>query len=88
MAEAQTETVRLLKGVELPGGAEQPKARLVEESEAGVPFWRQATQAPDATSFLGHLRSEDNHAGNAHTRRIRALLDLPAPTGFPPQPGT
>ncbi|OKJ93438.1 hypothetical protein AMK26_33580 [Streptomyces sp. CB03234] len=88
MAEAQAETVRHLEGVELPGGAEQAKARLVAELKAGVPFWLQAAKAPDATSFLGHLRSVDNHSGNAHTRRIRALLDLPTPTALPPQPST
>ncbi|MFD9976613.1 DUF4190 domain-containing protein [Streptomyces sp. NPDC059017] len=81
MAEAQAETVRLLKGVELPGGAEQPKVRLVAEFEAGLPYWRQAAESSDATSFLGHLRSVDSHSGNAHTRRIRALLNLPTAPG-------
>lgn len=84
MAEAQAETARLLRAVELPGRAEQPMAQLVAELEAGVPFWRQAAKAPDATSFLGHLRSVNNHSGNTHTRHIRALLHLPtAPAPAP-----
>jgi hypothetical protein len=84
MAEAQAETARLLKDVQLPSGAEQPKARLAAEFEAGLPFWRMAAEAPDAASFLGHLRLVDKHSGNAHTRRIRAQLNLPA---VPASPG-
>lgn len=83
MAVAQNETARLLENVELPGGAEQPRKRLVADFDAGVPFWRLAAEAPDAQSFRGHLRSVDDHSGSAHAQRIRALLNLPALVAAP-----
>ncbi|WP_406174949.1 DUF4190 domain-containing protein [Streptomyces sp. NBC_00996] len=84
MAEAQTETIRMLKDTELPG-AEQPTEQLVAELEKGLPFWRQASEASDADTFLGHLQSVDQHSGNKYVRRIRGLLDLPMPTTKPGQ---
>ncbi|WP_406858791.1 DUF4190 domain-containing protein [Streptomyces sp. HUAS MG47] len=86
MAEAQADSVQLLRGAELSGGAEQAKSRLVTELEAGIPFWRQAAEAPDATSFLGHLRSVDRHSGKQYMQRIRALLNLPAGPAVPGGP--
>ncbi|EFE67405.1 conserved hypothetical protein [Streptomyces viridosporus ATCC 14672] len=78
MAQAQAETVRLLKDADLPG-AEVPTGRLVAELEAGLPFWQQAAEAPDADVFLSRLRSVDEHNGEQHIRRIRDLLGLPLP---------
>ncbi|MCZ4606910.1 DUF4190 domain-containing protein [Streptomyces sp. Lzd4kr] len=78
MAEAQAETARLLEEAELPG-AKQPTERLVAEFQAGLPFWRQASKAPDADAFLGQLRSVDQHTGARYVRQIRRLLDLPPP---------
>ncbi|MFI1290944.1 hypothetical protein ACH4VM_21150 [Streptomyces sp. NPDC020792] len=77
-AEAQAETVRLLKDADLPG-AQRPAGQLVAELEAGLPFWRQAAKASDADTFLGHLRSVDEHNGDTYVRRIREQLDLPLP---------
>ncbi|MGC9542529.1 hypothetical protein [Streptomyces sp. UG1] len=84
MAEAQGETIRLLKDAELPG-AERPTGQLVAELGAGLPFWRQAAEASDADSFLEHLRSVDRHNGDEYVRRIRGLLDLPLPASEPRQ---
>ncbi|MFD4611194.1 DUF4190 domain-containing protein [Streptomyces sp. NPDC058440] len=84
MAEAQAESIRLLKDADLPG-AQRPTERLVAEFEAGLPFWRQAAKASDADTFLGHLRSVDEHNGHTHVRRIRELLDLPLPSTTPTQ---
>ncbi|MBL3665831.1 DUF4190 domain-containing protein [Streptomyces sp. M2CJ-2] len=84
MAQAQAETIRLLKDADLPG-AEAPTGRLVAELEAGLPFWQQAAKAPDADAFLSHLRSVDRHNGEQHHRRIRGLLDLPLPPSEPTQ---
>ncbi|WP_247695726.1 DUF4190 domain-containing protein [Streptomyces sp. B93] len=78
MAEAQAESIGLLAEAELPG-AQRPTEQLVAELEAGLPFWRQAAEASDADTFLGHLRSVDEHTGAAHARRIRELLELPVP---------
>ncbi|MGJ3560739.1 hypothetical protein ACR6C2_29280 [Streptomyces sp. INA 01156] len=55
------------------------------ELEAGLPFWQQAAEAPDADTFLSHLRSVDQHDGEQPHRRIRGLLDLPLPTSEPTQ---
>ncbi|MEG3630909.1 DUF4190 domain-containing protein [Streptomyces poriticola] len=79
MAEAQTETVDLLKDAELPT-AEQPVGQLVTELEAGLPYWEQAAEAPDADAFLQALRSVDQHNGEQPLRGIRAALDLPTPS--------
>ncbi|MGY3203745.1 DUF4190 domain-containing protein [Streptomyces sp. TE5632] len=84
MAQAQAETIRLLKDADLPG-AEAPTGRLVADLEAGLPFWQQAAEAPDADAFLSHLRSLDRHNGEQHHRRIRGLLDLPLPASEPTQ---
>ncbi|MFJ6560314.1 DUF4190 domain-containing protein [Streptomyces sp. NPDC091412] len=84
MAEAQAETIRLLKDADLPG-AQRPAGQLVAELEAGLPFWRQATKASDADTFLGHLRSVNEHNGDTYVRRIRELLDLPLPSAQPTQ---
>ncbi|WP_258308212.1 septum formation family protein [Streptomyces sp. NWU339] len=84
MAQAQAETIRLLEEADLPN-AEAPTGRLVAELEAGLPFWQQAAEAPDADAFLSHLRSVDQHNGEQHLRRIRGLLDLPLPTSEPAQ---
>ncbi|MGW0827236.1 hypothetical protein [Streptomyces sp. NPDC002845] len=78
MAQAQAETVRLLKDTE-PAGAERPTGQLVAELEAGLPFWRQAAEASDADTFFEHLRSVDQHNGDKHAREIRGLLGLPLP---------
>ncbi|NNJ07597.1 DUF4190 domain-containing protein [Streptomyces sp. PKU-MA01144] len=83
MAEAQAETIRMLKDAELPG-ADQPTEQFVVELEAGLPFWRQAAEASDAEVFLGHLRSVDRHNGRRHASQIRDLLDLPLSA---PRPG-
>ncbi|MFE4410474.1 Scr1 family TA system antitoxin-like transcriptional regulator [Streptomyces sp. NPDC056821] len=84
MAEAQAETIRLLKDADLPG-ARRPTEQLVAEFEAGLPFWQQAAKASDADTFLGHLRSVNQHNGDTHVRRIRELLDLPMPSTPPTQ---
>ncbi|MFJ1655099.1 hypothetical protein ACIOC2_27820 [Streptomyces sp. NPDC088337] len=84
MAEAQAESIRLLKDADLPG-AQRPAEQLVAELEAGLPFWRQAAKASDAETFLGHVRSVDQHNGHTHVRRIRELLDLPLPSTTPTQ---
>ncbi|MFI9599667.1 DUF4190 domain-containing protein [Streptomyces sp. NPDC052043] len=84
MAEAQKETIRLLKDADLPG-AQRPTEQLVAEFEAGLPFWQQAAKASDADTFLGHLRSVDRHNGDAYILEIRRLLDLPLPTTQPKQ---
>ncbi|MFB8777749.1 hypothetical protein [Streptomyces broussonetiae] len=78
MAEAQAESIGLPAEAELPG-AQRPTEQLLAELEAGLPFWRQAAEASDADTFLGHLRSVDEHTGAAHARRIRELLELPVP---------
>ncbi|MEU3344872.1 hypothetical protein ABZ723_07685 [Streptomyces sp. NPDC006700] len=84
MAEAQADSIRLLKDADLPG-ARRPAGQLVAELEAGLPFWRQAAKASDADTFLARLRSVDQHNGHTHIRRIRELLDLPLPTTTPTQ---
>ncbi|MGW0826468.1 DUF4190 domain-containing protein [Streptomyces sp. NPDC002845] len=84
MAQAQAETVRLLKDTE-PAGAERPTGQLVAELEAGVPFWRQAAEASDADTFFEHLRSVDQHNGDKQAREIRGLLGLPLPPSAPGQ---
>ncbi|MCC3654409.1 DUF4190 domain-containing protein [Streptomyces sp. S07_1.15] len=76
MAEAQAETIRLLKDADLPG-AERPAGKLVAELEAGLPFWRQASRASDTDGFLERLRSVEKHDGEAYRREIRGRLDLP-----------
>ncbi|WP_435211492.1 DUF4190 domain-containing protein [Streptomyces sp. bgisy034] len=75
MAKAQAETVRLLRAAELPG-AKEPVGQLAAELDRGLPFWRQASEAPDADTFLRHLRSVDQHNGVEHLGRARALLGL------------
>ncbi|WP_079189275.1 DUF4190 domain-containing protein [Streptomyces kebangsaanensis] len=82
MAEAQAETIQLLKDAELPG-AERPVEQLVAELEAGLPLLRQAAEARDADTFHGHLRSLEQHNPTQHVRRIRGLLDLPQPSTEP-----
>ncbi|MFG3126531.1 DUF4190 domain-containing protein [Streptomyces tendae] len=84
MAQAQAETIRLLKDAELPG-AEAPAGQLVTELEAGLPSWRQATEASDADTFLSRLRAVDQHSGEQHVRRIRSLLRLPLSAPEPAQ---
>ncbi|MGW0731164.1 DUF4190 domain-containing protein [Streptomyces sp. NPDC002851] len=84
MAEAQAETIRLLKETELPG-AQRPATQLVAELEEGLPFWRQASEASDADAFLGHLRSVDEHNGATYRRQIRGELSLPLPPTEPDQ---
>ncbi|MFE6281600.1 septum formation family protein [Streptomyces sp. NPDC057877] len=80
MAEAQAETIGLLKEADLPG-AERPVAQLVTELEAGLASWRQAARASDVDTFLGHLRSLGEHDGATQLGEIRGLLDLPVPGG-------
>ncbi|WP_232839057.1 DUF4190 domain-containing protein [Streptomyces triticisoli] len=82
MAEAQAETIQLLKDTELPG-AERPTGRLVAELEAGLPLWRQAAEAPDADTFYGQLRSLKQHNPDPYVREIRGLLGLPLPSAEP-----
>ncbi|MGW5122837.1 DUF4190 domain-containing protein [Streptomyces sp. NPDC004069] len=84
MAEAQAETIGLLKDADLPG-ARRPTEQLVAEFEAGLPFWQQAAKASDADTFLGHLQSVNRHNGDAYVLEIRRLLDLPLPTTQPKQ---
>ncbi|TLQ44140.1 hypothetical protein [Streptomyces marianii] len=87
MAEAQAEAIRLLHGAELPGaelpGAEQPTEQLVAELEAGVPFWRQAAEASDAETFLGHLRSVDQHNGTSMPAGFAVCWVFPYPYPSP-----
>ncbi|MGW3513340.1 DUF4190 domain-containing protein [Streptomyces sp. NPDC000994] len=82
VAEAQAETIQLLKDAELPG-AERPTEQLVAELEAGLPLLRQAAEARDANTFEGHLRSLEQHNPDPHVRQIRGLLDLPLPSALP-----
>lgn len=78
MADAQAETIQLLEDTEL-SGAERPTEQLVAELKAGLPFWRQASDASDADAFLKSLRSVNRHNGAEYVIRIRTALGLPVP---------
>ncbi|MFE0802562.1 DUF4190 domain-containing protein [Streptomyces sp. NPDC058812] len=84
MAQAQAETIRLLKNADLPD-AEAPTDQLVTELEAGLPSWQQAAEASDADAFLSRLRAVDQRDGEQYVRRIRSLLHLPLSAPEPAQ---
>jgi hypothetical protein len=84
MAEAQAESIRLLKDGELPG-AERPTGQLVAEFEAGLPSWRKAADASDVDTFYKHLRAVDQHNGEKYIGQMRTVLGLPRPMSEPSQ---